>query len=157
MSNENKTIEMTREESMQIEHEIQTGVRTTLPNGQDLKEFQENMFAKQREQEAERGKKETYDAESQSVETVTENQKVNVFVAENGAISARPVQETAANQTVDSTAGQSDLPEDFPGRKELIAAGIILLETVAKLDKESLKSVKGIGDRAAELILNYGK
>lgn len=47
----------------------------------------------------------------------------------------------------------SDLPDDFPGRKYLIAAGYVTLGQVKGLHIDDLIQVKGIGTRLAEAIL----
>jgi hypothetical protein len=48
---------------------------------------------------------------------------------------------------------ESDLPEDFPGRKELIAAGVAMWADVADLDRDGLIALKGIGEKTADAIL----
>lgn len=45
----------------------------------------------------------------------------------------------------------SDIPEDFPGRDALIAAGHLTLESVAAIDFAETK-VKGVGTATAEKI-----
>lgn len=47
----------------------------------------------------------------------------------------------------------SDLPDDFPGRKYLVAAGYTTLAQVRQLSIDDLIAIKGIGTRLAEQIL----
>lgn len=47
----------------------------------------------------------------------------------------------------------SDLPEDFPGREHLVAAGFSTWASVVELDREGLIAVKGIGPKTADEIL----
>lgn len=47
----------------------------------------------------------------------------------------------------------SDLPDDFPGRKYLMAAGYVTLGQVKGLHIDNLIQVKGIGTKLAEAIL----
>lgn len=53
----------------------------------------------------------------------------------------------------DSTEPESDLPEDFPGRDDLITAGITTIMAVKA--ENDITKVKGIGDATAEDIANY--
>lgn len=48
---------------------------------------------------------------------------------------------------------ESDLPEDFPGRAALIAAGFATWASVADLDRNELIALKGIGEKTADAIL----
>lgn len=48
---------------------------------------------------------------------------------------------------------ESDLPEDFPGRADLIAGGLATWESVVGKTKEELVAVKGIGPKTADAIL----
>lgn len=48
---------------------------------------------------------------------------------------------------------ESDLPEDFPGRKELIVAGYATWASVTDLDRAGLIALKGIGEKTADAIL----
>lgn len=145
-----KQVTMTREELMKYEHEIQTGQRDTLPDGTKIADVQKGLQALQEKQTAE-------DAEkyAQKTEEKTDflQETVTVHVAENGTISGISAEETQT--PVDQNS--SDLPEDFPGRKALIAAGVSMLEKVAKLDLDGLKAIPGIGDATAEAILAFGK
>lgn len=47
------------------------------------------------------------------------------------------------------------LPEDFPGREELIEQGFVTVEQVSKLDQKSLIALSGIGDVTAKKIIKY--
>lgn len=48
---------------------------------------------------------------------------------------------------------ESDLPEDFPGRDSLIAAGFATWASVTDLDRAGLIALKGIGEKTADAIL----
>ena len=47
----------------------------------------------------------------------------------------------------------SDLPEDFPGRDDLIKGGFPTWESVVGLTRDELIAVKGIGPKTADAIL----
>lgn len=156
-SAEGSFVEMSREEFQQWEHEVQTGKRDTLPDGRKISAVQAENTRLQLEQEKVYGRKET-DA-SVSDEAAEVSKKVSVSISATGAMSARPAVEATEEQPKadHGRETQSDLPEDFPGRKALIAADVSLLEKVAKLDLDGLKAIPGIGDATAEAIINFGK
>ena len=51
------------------------------------------------------------------------------------------------------SAGGTPLPEDFPGRAALQAAGYTTLEALRGLTQEELAAIKGIGPKLAQRIL----
>lgn len=55
------------------------------------------------------------------------------------------VGEAPAIEPQGDSGDEGDLPEDFPGRKHLMAAGVTTLEAVAALDAEQLLQIPGIG------------
>jgi hypothetical protein len=59
---------------------------------------------------------------------------------------------SAASTPVASTV-ESDLPDDFPGRKELIAAGITELSVAKSKSRDELIAIRGIGEKTADEIL----
>lgn len=156
-SAEGSFVEMSRKEFQQWEHEVQTGKRNILPDGRKISAVQAENVRLQLEQEKVYGRKET-DA-SVSDEAAEVSKKVSVSISATGAMSARPAVEATEEQPKADHGReiQSDLPEDFPGRKALIAADVSLLEKVAKLDLDGLKAIPGIGDATAEAIINFGK
>lgn len=164
MSEQTKATEMTREDFMALEHQIQVGAVETLPDGRSVKEAQADLKQLQIEQDAAIAEKGAKWVEKAAKKNGGDYllEKVQVRVAENGAISARPESETAVAatgnaSTSDSKTPASDIPADFPGREALIAGGVVLLENVGNLDKEHLMTIKGIGEPTAEKILAYGK
>lgn len=60
-------------------------------------------------------------------------------------------------KAVSAPALETDLPEDFPGRKELIAGGLVELETVKTKTRDELIALKGIGEKTADEILEAVK
>lgn len=50
---------------------------------------------------------------------------------------------------------QSDLPEDFPKRKELLAGGYTNIEQIEDASDEDLLAVDGIGSKSVTDIRNY--
>lgn len=161
-----KTISMTREEVMASEHKIQTGESSILPDGRTVSEaWQENLKlqTEQAEKLAERGEaqrgRDNFGGFSQKSGEDFLKEQVEVRVAKTGAVSASRVEtEIAARAAAESPARlpANDLPEDFPMRDALYAAGANL-SVIKTLNKESLVELKGIGDAAAEKILDYGK
>jgi hypothetical protein len=145
--------EMTLDEFQKIEHEIQTGVRDTLPDGRKISDVQKALEELQKKQEKERGVKEG-DTPKKPADA---SQTVEVTVTENGVMSARPVTSDVAPAPPEEQESDSDLPPEFPGRKALIAGGVLTLEAVAQLDKETLVGIKGIKEATADAILAYGK
>jgi hypothetical protein len=139
---------MSPEDFQQMEREIQLGVRTTLPDGREIADVQKESEKRQLEQEKERREKylpAPVDSDAPK--------NLEILVAENGAMSARPITEAVEEKVAVAV---SDLPENFPARDVLVAAGINL-ETVASLDREALLGIKGIGEKTADLILDYGE
>ena len=67
--------------------------------------------------------------------------------------SADPEEAPKGKKTKTPEAPESDLPEDFPGRAELIKAGITEKAKVDELDRDGLIEVKGIGEKTADEIL----
>lgn len=150
---ETATQEMDLDEFQKIERDIQTGVRDTLPDGRTISDVQEGLENLQKKQERERGVKKGANPEEPAETTQT----VEVTVAENGVMSARPVTEDARPAKDKETEPESDLPPEFPGRKALIAGGVLTLEAVGKLDRDGLVGIKGIKEATADSILAYGK
>lgn len=158
-SAEGSFVEMSRKEFQSWEHEVQTGIRDTLPDGRKISDVQKENVRLQLEQEKVYGKKTDSVEENISEDSAEPSKKVSVSISATGAMSARPAVEATEEQPKADHGReiQSDLPEDFPGRKALIAADVSLLEKVAKLDLDGLKAIPGIGDATAEAIINFGK
>jgi hypothetical protein len=158
------TKEMSRDEYFQAEHLVQTGQSETLVDGRKIKDVQKDLVELQNQQDAERAKRDQkwIDAakDQSGVKTGEEflNETVQVTGFANGVTSARSVPEETETPVLgtDPNAPLSDLPENFPGRKELIAGKVYSLEAVAKLDLDGLKAIDGIGKATAEAILAYG-
>lgn len=151
--NEYKKLDpMTHEEFQQIEREIQTGVRDTLPDGRSIADVQKSLEETQLAQEKER--REKYLPEDEKTAT---DKKVEILVAENGAMSARPLQPESGEKTDDTGETESDLPADLFARDKLIAGGVTTLEMLGKLGHDELILIPGIKDATAEKILSYGK
>lgn len=156
--NEYKKLDpMTREEFQEAERKIQLGISDTLPDGRKVSEVQKNLEATQLAQEKER--REKYMPKPKEA---SKTEKLEVLVAENGSISARPPAAAVKEKSVaggggDDSSPESDLPQDFPARDKLIAAGVTSLEMVAGLKHEDLTGISGIKDATAEKILSYGK
>lgn len=157
------TKEMTRGAFMKAEHEVQTGVSETLPDGRTVKEASDSLANLQAQQEkdlAERGKKWMDKAAAKtSMKTGDDflNEKVQVTGFENGAVSARPIPEIVEDKAPEEP--DNDLPGDFPGRKVFLFATppITRLEDIAKLDRDALIGINGIGEKTADSVLAYGK
>lgn len=154
---------MSREEFMTAEHLVQTGESETLPDGRNVTAVREGLVEMQEKQSAElteRHKKWVDKANENSPqktggEFLKEEVEVSGFA--NGAISARPVSEKTDEATPVPSPNDplSDLPENFPGRKHLIAGKVYSLEAVSKLDLDGLKAIDGIGEATAQAILDY--
>lgn len=148
--NEYKKLDpVTHEDFQQIEREIQLGIRKELPDGRSISEVQENLEKTQLAQEAER--REKYVPNEDEAKP-----KLEILVAENGAMSARPLQPESEEKTDNTGEPDSDLPADLFARDKLIAAGVTTLEMLGKLGHDDLVLIPGIKSASAEKILNYG-
>lgn len=72
---------------------------------------------------------------------------------ENGWVEYDPEEATEVPALPPFLGGGSDLPTDFPGRKELIGAGHTTWKDVVTLTYEQLVEINGIGDKTANAIL----
>lgn len=154
--------EMSPEEFQIIEHEIQSGIRETMPDGTRVSDVFKNLVEQQKAQ-AERMK--TFIPEQKKVEAV----KIEVTTFSNGAMAATAIGEkvevvkttTNSDDTGDGNSQpkepDNDLSPEFPFRDKLIAAGYVSLEQIGKFTIEDLKLIDGIGPKSAEAIFNYGK
>jgi predicted flap endonuclease-1-like 5' DNA nuclease len=64
-----------------------------------------------------------------------------------GLADQAPLSEDSSNAT------ETPLPEDFPGRGALLAAGYTTLESLRGLSEADLIAIKGIGPKLAKQIL----
>jgi len=157
MSTETK--EMTREEFLRAEHELQMGITDKLPDGSDLKDVQKNIAKLQKEQEeALRARDDRNRAKPEGETANYLSEKVEVTVAENGVMTASAVVETPV-KTDDWTEPENDLPADLPGRLHFLKhePPITRIEEIAKLDKSGLTAIAGIGGKTADAVLLYDK
>jgi hypothetical protein len=168
---EAKTETMSRADLMLAEHKVQTGISDELPGGAKVSDVQKSLRDLQAKQEQElrdrseeRRKKRNEKSKTPVNEPVDSktaflNEKLDVTVAENGAVIATPLVEKSETSTEsgDDQEVENDLPKDLPGRKHFLAAGIVSLEKVATFDIDALKGIPGIGDAMAEKVLAYGK
>lgn len=160
-----KTKEMSREDFMNAEHQVQTGATDVLPDGRTIGEVQKTLSDLQKKQEKELlerdEKRRAKQAQGKTDAGAGDDflkQKVEVAVAENGATIASPVVEkTVETPSSTSDEPENDLPADLPGRRALLAAGITSLEKVASFDRETLLGIPGIKDATADKVLSYGK
>jgi len=159
MSEETKT--MTREEVMAHEHKIQTGETDVLLDGRTTEQTWEDNLRLQKEQEEalrERGVKWAEKRDAKAAKTGDDflSEKVEVRVADNGVTSARPVieSEIAAPSGSNPLQPESDLPQDFPAREALAAAGVNLA-LVKTMSDEHLLAIKDIGKASLEKIRAY--
>lgn len=148
---EAKTVEMTREDFAKLENDLQNGKTDKLPDGRTIREVQKDLDALQKQQakellEREEKKRQEKAEKDGNPQEVTE--KVQVTVNPTGAMFAGAIPLTPPPP-------ESDLPEDFPGRKALIAAEIGF-ETAKAMSREDLLKIAGIGEATADAILNFG-
>lgn len=169
MTTQNTTpqpIEMTLEEYQQIERDIQLGLRDTTADGVSIKDIQAANEALQEKQFKERV---TDPAAAEDLSDVVDPSKVKVIVGttENGVTVVDTVgQEDSSVSTGNDDAGDQQttgngIPEDFPGRKALVAwaeAGNpqffdadVLKETTA----EEFAAIPGIGEATAQKMFEY--
>ena len=154
--------------------EVQLGISDTMPDGTPLSEIHERNRQKLEEQD-----QALLDLENERIENATTvehpetakpaegldpDTEITVRTLADGTtvleVSADEIEEQdlTGDNSGDSDAGDgSDIPADYPGRKQLIAAGHVDYSTVAGFTAEHLEGIKGIGPALSDKIVAFNE
>ena len=177
MANENSTpnpTQMTLAEYQKIERDIQLGLRDTTADGVSIKEIQDRNEALQETQFKERLDHLKDPSAGPDYSELTDPSKAKVLVGttENG-VSVVDAVESVQTDPMDSSSSQAKddagdqqtmadaIPEDFPGRKALVAyaeagnASLLDTDILKEMTVEEFAAIPGVGDTTAQKMFDY--
>lgn len=149
--------------------DVQLGISDTMPDGTTLKEIHERnaeaLAAQDRalvELEEKRLANKATLQNPPATKThlaLDPDSEVNVRTLADGTVTAEvPVDDQPKQDLSGSDEGtQSDIPGDYPGRKQLIAAGHTDYATVSQYTEEHLKEIAGIGPALSKKIVAHNE